>query len=116
MGEGSRRNHHRLHQELHAIQRHARGGAGSVLAVVYVGVRIVHEVSGRTGKSAGVEAVVNIQRVGIAGKAAHVPGRGYAADIEAVIDGGGINRLWCAGNGSYIIATNPSWFISNLNR
>lgn len=37
-------------------------------------------------------------------------------DPAAVIDGGGINSLWCAGNGSYIIATNPSWFMSNLNR
>ena len=36
-------------------------------------------------------------------------------DPAAVADGGSINSLWCAGTGSYVIATNPNWFISGLN-
>ena len=37
-------------------------------------------------------------------------------DPAAVIDGEGINSLWCNGSGSYVIAINPNWFISNVNR
>lgn len=37
-------------------------------------------------------------------------------DPAAVIDGEGINSLWCNGRGSYVIAINPSWFIENLNK
>lgn len=37
-------------------------------------------------------------------------------DPAAVADGEGINSLWCAGSGSYVIAINPSWFIENLNK
>ena len=37
-------------------------------------------------------------------------------DPAAVIDGDGINTLWCNGSGSYVIATNPNWFLQNVNR
>lgn len=37
-------------------------------------------------------------------------------DPAAVADGGAINSLWCAGSGSYTIATNPSWFLANVNK
>lgn len=37
-------------------------------------------------------------------------------DPAAVANGDGLNALWCNGSGSYVIATNPTWFMSNVNR
>ena len=41
-------------------------------------------------------------------------GKWIDRDIAAVADGGSITSIWC-GNGT-VIATNPAWFIANLNR
>lgn len=37
-------------------------------------------------------------------------------DPASVCNGGSINSLWCTGSGSYTIATNPNWFMQNLNK
>ena len=37
-------------------------------------------------------------------------------DPAAVADGDGLYTLWCNGSGSYIIATNPYWFMQNIHR
>lgn len=37
-------------------------------------------------------------------------------DPAAVAKGSSVRTLWCSGAGSYIIATNPNWFLANVNR
>lgn len=46
----------------------------------------------------------------------HTNGKWEDYDPAAVADGGSINSLWCSGAGSYLIATNPNWFMANLLR
>lgn len=41
-------------------------------------------------------------------------GKWIDRDPAAVADGGSITSIWC-GDG-YVLATNPSWFLANLNR
>lgn len=43
-------------------------------------------------------------------------GKWESYDPAAVAKGNSINTLWCSGKGSYVIATNPNWFMQNLNK